>query len=171
MGAGRRSYTSCVLVGLFLLGRALDAFSWFFIPPALGHGRKTEALLAATTLIIAALLILDPKSAYDSNATADLAWYYGYERWLFVPFLLKGVLSGSGVLLNIYGFRVSRVLRFCGAVTGVLIWTFLAAKLGLTGSMLFAFPLFLTFGVYASVGIMMMAVLNLPPVGAPAQWD
>lgn len=86
-----------------------------------------ESLLATFCLQYGLVLILIPQSRYDSVLVADLAWQ-GYGALLGIPFLLKAVFTGFGVIVNLRGHSYSWLLRFIGAFFGTIIWFWMTLK-------------------------------------------
>jgi hypothetical protein len=107
-----------------------------------------------------------PDAAFDSKATVDIAWL-GYGHLLGIPLLVKSILTGSGLILNIRGYKASRKLRFFGALLGTFIWTFLTVKfLGIGATASVGFPFCVPAWLF-SVRIMGLALADLPRPGAP----
>lgn len=137
-----------------------------FGAPWLGHGRRLEAALALICLIYGMGLFLFPSLALDSNAIVDLYWS-GYGRIIGLPFLLKAILTGLGVIANIKAWPYSQHLRVCGALVGSFIWWGLIWKFVEYGSPFsFGSVCALVF-LISSIGIVAMASANLPVPGAP----
>ena len=146
------------------MARCRDGIASILAARWLGHGRAIECNLAMSAGIYGIILLLYPEAALDSSATADLAWL-GYGQLLATPLLLKSFLTGSGLALNVAGMPYSRPCRFCGAMLGTLIWTFVAAKLLILGLIATpGFPFSLTALVF-SVRIMGLSLADLPRPG------
>lgn len=132
----------------------------------LGHGRAIECYLACVAGLYGLILLAVPGAAFDSSATADLAWH-GYGRLIAVPLLLKSLLTGGGLILNIRAARYSRPLRMAGAFVGSVIWIWFALKF----ASMFAFATvgfpFCAGAALFSIRIMGMSAANLPRPGAP----
>lgn len=136
-----------------------------FAAPWLGHGRATECFLLGVGALYGAILLL-PDAAFDSDATADLAWW-GYGHWVALPLLIYAVLAGAGLFGNIRGWPLSRTWRFLGAMLGFAIWTWYAAKFAALGQLAaVGFP-FSTIAAIFSIRIMGLALVGLPRPGAP----
>lgn len=132
----------------------------------LGHGRMTEATLAAIAMIYGVLLFAVPSVPWESQATRDIAWH-GYGHLIAVPFLLKALLTGLGLFTNIVGLQHSRFLRLCGASLGSGIWTWVLSKFALNG-VPFTFGSVCAFiFLILSVRIIGMAAADLPKPGSP----
>jgi len=137
-----------------------------FGSPWLGHGRKLEATLAGICLTTGLVILWDPGNLTDSKATVDLFWL-GYGRVIALPFLLKAVFTGLGVVTNILGFWFSWFLRWAGAGLGSGLWIYLIFKYTLYGSP-FAFgSICAGWFLFSSIGIMAHAWADLPRPGAP----
>ena len=84
----------------------------------LGAGRATEAFLSLTAFIAAVLLLWVPNT-------------FGFA--FGVPLLIKAMLSGSGLAMNILGNNTwARVLRFSGGLIGGIVWARLLIEVGET---------------------------------------
>lgn len=139
-----------------------------FAGTALGHGRMTECALATVCLLYGLILAAAPDAVYRSIDVADLAWT-GPGRLIAIPFLLKALLTGSGVWANICGQEGSRTLRFLGALVGVLIWVWIAANLAMTQEFCaLGFSVSIV-NAGLSVRIMALSLANLPRPGAPGR--
>lgn len=86
-----------------------------------------EVLLAIYCLQYGLMLLLIGEARFDSVLTVDLAWK-GYGPWLGLPFLVKAVFTGSGVITNLSGWHYSWALRFIGAFVGSAIWLAMLLK-------------------------------------------
>lgn len=137
-----------------------------FGAPWLGHGRRLEFVLAFICLSYGCALIVAPSFALDSKATVDLYWL-GFGRTIGLPFLLKGVLTGWGLLSNIKDWPYSRQFRYCGALVGSFIWTSMVWKYTIYGSPLAFGSVCAGAFLISSIGIIGMASANLPRPGAP----
>lgn len=133
--------------------------------PWLGHGRLMEAMLAFVCGLYGALLLM-PHTAWESQATYDLAWT-GYGQLVALPFLLKSVLTSYGLLANIRGWHGSRVPRLCGAFVGSFLWAWLIWKYGMSGALLSFGSVCAMVFLLASIRIMGMALADLPCPGEP----
>lgn len=133
-----------------------------------GHGRRMELFLVSVCSLYGVILFFVPGAAWDSQATRPLYNYMGNNSWwISLPFLLKAFLSGLGLYGNIQGWPVSVQLRFCGALVGLFIWIWYAIMFYLLGTVAtIGFP-FCVAAAFFSIGIMAMAVANLPRPGAP----
>ncbi len=131
----------------------------------LGHGRATEFMLSLIALLYGIILLFSG-AAGESVATWDLA-LWGYGHWIAVPFIVKAVLSGSGLVGNLRGWPFSATLRFSGAFLGSVLWAWYLVKLllfGAIGSLGFSFCVI---AAIMSIRIMAMSRANLPLPGAP----
>lgn len=137
-----------------------------FLGPWLGNGRATEMYLTFVALFTGYNLTINPKAAFESQATYDIAWL-GYGQWLGAGFIAIGTLQGVGLLLNVLGWRHSVPLRISGAWLAVLVWSFICAKFGLLGSTgAVGFPH--TFAdVLFSTRALVMACCGYPRPGSP----
>jgi len=133
--------------------------------PWLGHGRASECFLALVCAGYGTSLLVNPGMASDIPATVDIAWT-GNVRIFALPYIIKALLTGSGLALNIYGSACSRQLRFLGGLVGLLIWTWWASKLYLIDAIGLGFFFYVMAGIF-SVRIMGLALANLPRPGAP----
>jgi len=141
--------------------------AYIFLAPWLGHGRATEALMCGFSLVYAAVLMPEA-AAFDSQATREIA-LAGYGQFLLVPFLVHGVVSGVGLLLNINGCcgSTSRWLRFIAAMMFCYIGIWFAAQFIQVGAIgAFGFPFAVVAPIF-SMRTMVMAILDLPRPGAP----
>ena len=85
------------------------------------------------------------------------------------PFLVKAMLTGTGLVRNVRAAPHSRPLRFAGALVGAMIWSWLAANLGATGPFgALGFSVCVVF-TYLSIRIMAMALAGLAVPGAPGR--
>lgn len=133
--------------------------------PWLGHGRATECYLVFVSGLYGVLLLI-PGAAFDSAATADLAWS-GYGHLVALPLLTQAVFAGAGLLGNIRGWPLSRLWRFIGASMGFLIWTWYAAKFTAIGDLAtVGLPFCVVAGLF-SIRIMGLALAGVPRSGAP----
>lgn len=134
--------------------------------PWLGHGRMLEAALSLICLIYGASLLLIASAAFDSQATRDIAWA-GNGHLLAIPFLIKAIFTGYGLLANINGWWYSQGARFCGALVGSFLWAGIFTKFVLVGATFsFGSVCCIVFFV-GSIRIMGMAAADLPKPGSP----
>lgn len=142
----------------------VDIFANFFGARWLGHGRRTETMLATVNFVYAALLMCSHQQQ-QSQAIRDLGITWG----LVLVFLVIAALMFCGVVGNIVGWRRSWLFRFAGAwlCCAINIWYALR---------FFTLDITAAYGVaYAIVAIpftacvMVMAVANRPTPGAPGQ--
>lgn len=137
-----------------------------FGAPWLGHGRRLEAALALICGIYGVALMFYPVVALDSKATFDLYWQ-GYGRVIAVPFLLKAIFTGWGLIANIRGRPYSQFLRCVGALIGSFIWSAMIWKFAAFGSPFSFGSICAAIFLLSSIGIVGMASANLPKPGAP----
>lgn len=137
-----------------------------FGAPWLGHGRRLEAALTLICGIYGLGLFIFPPLALDSKATVDLYWA-GYGRIIAVPFLLKAILTGWGLLANINAWSYSRSLRCCGALVGAFIWWAMIWKFTKYGAPFSFGSVCAVVFLLSSIGIFSMALANRPIPGAP----
>lgn len=131
----------------------------------LGHGRAVESYLIGAGMLYG-LVLLIPGAAFDSTATADIAWW-GYGHWIALPLLLYASIALFGLLANIHGWPLSRTLRFVAALAGFMIWTWYSAKFVALGQFAaVGFP-FTAMSALFSVRVMGFALAGLPRAGAP----
>jgi hypothetical protein len=125
-----------------------------------------EASLALVCVLYGGLLIVHPESAWDSQATMDLAWQ-GYARLIAVPFLVKAVFTGLGLIGNIKGWPSSHFLRLVGALFGSFIWVWLITKFIWSGAPFTFGSICAIVFLILSIRIIGMALAGLPHPGAP----
>jgi hypothetical protein len=133
----------------------------------LGHGRAVECMLAVVAGYYGILLLMVPGAAFDSVATADIAWH-GYGRIVAIPLLMKAALTGGGLILNIRGKRFSRQMRMSGAFIGSVIWIWLSLKYANLGTVATVGFVFCNVAAVFSIRIMGMAAAGMPRPGAPS---
>jgi hypothetical protein len=135
---------------------------------ALGHGRALESFLAFVCFVYAMDVLFWPNAAFQSQATADIAWK-GYGYVISIPFLLKAGFTGWGVYANRHSLPGSRQCRIIGGTIGTFLWTFFLVKfyavdaIGALGTAL------CIGGIVASIRIVGLAMADLPRPGAPSQ--
>lgn len=129
----------------------------------LGAGRATEAYLSLTAAIAGVFLIWVPNT-------------FGFS--FGVPLLIKAILSGSGIVMNVIGKRVSAiVLRFSGGLLGGIIWARLLIEVGetnvisggcetITESLSLVAAAFCITSMIFSAREMAMALADIPHSGA-----
>lgn len=127
----------------------------------------SEFTLAFSCALAALIILVSPQQALATGALADLGWLFD-PRYLAIPFGIKTTLTGSGLVLNVMGYPISRLLRFFGALVGFFIWSWLSAKLILINTLLFG-CIFTVPSAFVSVRIMAYALADLPPPGAPGR--
>ena len=138
-----------------------DCMGRFLLAPVLGHGRMAETYLAAVALVFGVILCF-PDAVDTSQATRD-PFFQWIGSWLAVPFFLKAYTSGYGVVGTIRGWSYSHTHRFIGAILGVALWGWYAAKfviIGAVGSV--GFP-FASVAVFVCLRVMMLSLLRIPP--------
>jgi hypothetical protein len=145
----------------------LRAIIFFLMARRLGHGRRMEGYLVLCKFFGAFIFFFFQKSSANSQSTVSLFWY-GYSCYLFLPFLLAFMLSGTGLLFNIIGWRYSQALRFVGSVVGFFLWFWFCAKLvSLDDITTSGFILGVPAMLYGEGGVMFAAAANIPRPGAP----
>lgn len=136
----------------------------FFGAPWLGHGMRLEATLALLCGVFSLALVIYPESAFDAKATLGFA-RDGHVHELAIPFLMKALLTGSGVIANINGHAYSRYLRLCGALIGSFIWAAITYQYATVGIPLSFGSVCAGVFLFSSIGIIGMAFANLPRPG------
>lgn len=90
--------------------------------------------------------------------------------YLSIPFFLKAIFSGCGVVGVIRAWRYAHAFRFAGAVFGMALWGWYAAKFAVIGALgAVGFP-FTAVAVLVCFRVMILAVLGIPRIGTPARW-
>lgn len=127
----------------------------------IGSGLASDVFLFGVTAIYAALLLAVPGQMFDNKALFDLAWD-GWGRWLAVPFLIKAILTGAGIVMTIMKKPYARFFRFSGSMVGSIIWYWFIAKYLFVGEILaLGFP-FSIVGAAFSLRILAISWANLP---------
>ncbi len=127
----------------------------------------TECFLASVCAIYAVILLFAPNATLESQVTKDITlFWWGYGRLLAIPFALKAVLTGGGLIANINGYAFSKHMRVSGACVGTMIWVWYATKFVLIGDIAFiGFP-FVVVSFLMSIRIIGMSLADLPRPGA-----
>jgi hypothetical protein len=128
----------------------------------LGFGRTLEFFLVCITVSYGLALLLVPGAALKSLATYELA-YLGYSGYIAIPFLMKAVFTGYGLIANIFDLRFCRTTRFIGALVGSFIWSSYIIQFFLVDSFFTLGSWFCFYAFFASIRIMVMALADLPP--------
>jgi hypothetical protein len=133
----------------------------------LGFGRTLEFFLVCITTSYGLAILFVPGAALKSPATYELA-YLGYSGFIAIPFLMKAVFTGYGLLANIFNLKLCRTSRFIGASVGSFIWSSYIVQFILVDSFFTLGSWFCFFAFFASLRIMIMALANLPPPSSRA---
>lgn len=148
--------------------RFLDAVLALFAAKYLGHGRATESYLTLFAGTYGLALVFVPDAAFSSSATRDLAWM-GYGQYTAIPFLLKAIFSGYGLLANIFDWPCSRQFRILGAMIGLWVWSCLVLKFIWVGTPFTVGCFASGWAFYFSIRIIALAYANLPRPGLAGQ--
>lgn len=148
-----------------LWSRFIEVILSIFLARILGHGRAVESYLVLFAGSYGIALLFVPEAAFSSQATRDLAWM-GYGPWVAIPFLLKSIVSGYGVLANIYAWRRSREFRIIGALIGMWIWSTMVYKFILVGSPYTIGSFAAGWAFFFSIRIVALAIANRPLPGS-----
>jgi hypothetical protein len=136
--------------------------------PWFGHGRMMECYLTIVCGTIACIIIIAPEQTLYTNALFDIGWTLN-AWYIAIPFALKAVLSGGGLICNVNNFPYSQPLRFSGGLVGFAIWFWLSTKFILLDALLLAWP-FCVAAAYSSIRIMAFALVDLPRSGTPGNY-
>lgn len=147
-----------------LWSRFLEILLTIFAARVLGHGRALESYLTAFAGSYGIALLFVPEAAFSSQATRDLAWQ-GYGQLVAIPFILKAIFSGYGLLANIYDWRMSRQARVTGACFGLWIWSSMLGKFILIGTPYTVGSFAAGWCFYYSIRIIALALSDLPKPG------
>lgn len=132
----------------------------------LGHGLGTDVFLFLATTLYAIIILIVPNEMLANGALWDLAWN-GWGRWLAVPFIIKSILTGTGVVTTIAKKSCGRYFRFNGGLVGITIWYWFIVKYIFVGEIL---ALGFSFSIVAalfSLRILAISWANLPRQGIP----
>jgi hypothetical protein len=136
--------------------------------PWFGHGRMMECYLTIVCLAVTCIILIAPEQTLHTDALFDIGWSFN-ARYIAIPFALKTVLSGAGLICNVNNLRGSQALRFAGGLVGFIIWFWLSTKFILLNSFLLAWP-FCVAAAYSSIRIMAFALVDLPRSGTPGNY-
>jgi hypothetical protein len=95
----------------------------------LGHGRLLECYLITLKMIVGINVVTVPvHSSTDAPAALwDLFWYVP-QPIIAMPFFCIGVIQLIGIALNYRGVESSWIIRYVGAMFGVMMWLWLIYK-------------------------------------------
>lgn len=127
----------------------------------LGAGLALEAFLSLAAGLYALSLIATPYSIAAAS-TIDIAAAWGAT--IIIPMIAKSLLTGAGLIMNIFGDPRSRVLRITGALLGSVIWFGLTFQL-LLNQQVGGFFVFTFLAYLASIRIVCMSWANIPEPG------
>lgn len=146
----------------------VDIVLALFAARYLGHGRVIESFLVLFAGTYGIALLFVPDAAFSSSATRDLAWM-GYGQFVAIPFILKSIFSGYGLIANIFAWSYSRLFRIIGATFGLWIWSTMVLKFIFVGTPFTVGTFAAGWSFYYSIRIIALALVDLPRPGVPGK--
>lgn len=148
--------------------RIVELFVIITMAHQFGHGRRWELYKSSSMFLNGLVLLLFPWTAQYAHSMSEWVWG-GYSRYVFIPSLLTGLISGYGLKANIKNWRYSQSCRFVGSLLGCWVWLQYAVDLSRGsnyGTLGWSCAII---AIYMDVGVMMLAAANLPEPGAPGR--